>query len=189
VQTVEGFTGVRIDHVMLINFDGFRAVTDALGGVDMYVDQTITSIFPPHRKFVKGERHFTGAEALDYIRQREQFAQGDFTRVKHQQAFLKAIMEKASSTGTLTNPFKLNAFLNAMTKAVVVDKDFALVDFALQFRGLRSSDMTFLTNPSAGTATEGGQSVVLSDKTKASSLYDAVSKDTVAAWVAANKQS
>ncbi len=189
VQTVEGFTGVHIDHVVLINFDGFKEVTDALGGVDMYVDKTITSIHKPHRTFRKGMRHFTGAQALDYVRQRYQFANGDFTRVKHQQEFLKAVMDKAASTGTLTNPLKLNAFINAMTKAVVVDKDMSIVDMALQFRGLRSNNMTFMTSPSSGTATRGGQSVVLSDKAKASALFDAVSKDTVAAWVASNKGS
>ena len=189
VQTVEGFTGVHIDHVVLINFDGFKEVTDALGGVDMYVDQTITSIHKPHRTFTKGQHHFTGAEALDYVRQRYQYSDGDFRRVKHQQEFLKAVMDKAASTGTLTNPGKLNAFLNAMTKAVVVDKDLSIIDMALQFRSLRSSDMTFLTCPTTGTGTRGGQSVVLSDKPKASALFEAVSKDTVAAWVAANKSS
>jgi LCP family protein required for cell wall assembly len=188
VQTVEGFTGVHIDHVALINFEGFKEVTDALGGVDLYVDQTIKSIHKPYRTFTKGEQHMNGTEALDWVRQRKQFAQGDFARVKHQQEFLKAIMEKAASTGTLTNPAKLNSFLNAMTKAVVVDKDMNLVDLALQFRSLRSSDMTFLTNPSSGTGTRDGESVVLSDKTKASGLYDAVSKDTVATWLSANKQ-
>jgi LCP family protein required for cell wall assembly len=187
VQTVEGFTGVRIDHVALINFEGFKEVTDALGGVDLYVDQTITSIHKPHRVFTKGEHHMNGAEALDWVRQRKQFAQGDFARVKHQQEFLKAIMDKAASTGTLTNPAKLNAFLNAMTKAVVVDKDMDLVGMAVQFRNLRSSDMAFLTNPTAGTANRNGESVVLSNKTKAIGLYDAVKNDTVATWLAANK--
>lgn len=186
VQTVEGFTGVHIDHVMLINFGGFQQVTDALGGVDMRVDQTITSIHPPYRVFQKGDRHFTGAEALDYIRQRKQFAGGDFTRVQHQQLFLKAVMDKAASTGTLTNPAKLNSFLDALTKAVVVDQDMSLLDMSVQFRGLRSSDMTFLTSPSAGSAMEEGQSVVEPDRAKALSLYDAVGKDTIARWLAAH---
>jgi LCP family protein required for cell wall assembly len=186
VQTVEGFTGVHIDHVVLINFDGFKEVTDALGGVDMYVDQTIKSIHKPYRTFTKGNHHFTGAQALDYVRQRYQYSDGDFRRVKHQQEFLKAVMDKAASTGTLTNPAKLNAFINAMTKAIVVDKQLSIVDMAVQFRSLRSNDMTFLTCPTTGTATRDGQSVVLADKAKASALFDAVSKDTVAAWVAAN---
>jgi LCP family protein required for cell wall assembly len=183
VQTVEGLTGVRIDHVALIDFGGFKEVTDALGGVDMYVDQTITSIHKPHRVFRKGMRHFDGAQALDYVRQRYQFAQGDFTRMKHQQEFLKAIMDKAASTGTLANPAKLNAFLQAVTRSMTVDKDFSLVDMAIQFRSLRSKDMTFMVSPNAGSANVNGESVVLSDKPRALALYEAVSSDKVADWM------
>ena len=180
VETVEQFTNVYIDHVVLINFAGFKAVTDALGGVDMKVDQTITSIHPPHRVFTKGNHHFNGAQALDYVRQRYQYANGDLTRVKHQQEFLKAIMNKATSTGTLTNLGKLNSFLDALSKAVLVDKGFDLGSMAWQLHSLRSSDMTFMTSPTSGFATEpDGESAVAVDKAKASSLYAAVRNDTV----------
>jgi LCP family protein required for cell wall assembly len=189
VETVEQFTGVHIDHAVVINFGGFDQVTNALGGVDMYVDKTITSIHPPYRVFTKGNHHFNGAQALDYIRQRKQFANGDFTRVQHQQLFLKDIMNKATSTGTLTSPTKLASFMSAITKAVVVDKSFDLASMALQFRNLRASDLTFITNPSAGTGTEDGQSVVLSDKTKSAALFSAVSRDAVDAWLTANPAS
>src|SRR5262249_42359355 len=79
VQTVEKFTGVRIDHLALIDFAGFGRVVDALGGVALSIAQTITSIFPPHRTFTKGTMHLSGASALDYVRQRYQFADGDFS--------------------------------------------------------------------------------------------------------------
>jgi LCP family protein required for cell wall assembly len=185
-ETVERFTGVRIDHVVLIDFSGFTNVVDALGGVDMYVDQTITSIFAPYRTYQQGMRHFTGAEALDYVRQRYQFADGDFTREKHQQAFLKDLLDKAADTGTLSNPSKLNAFLQALTRSVTVDTDFDLVDTALAFRNLRSSDLTFLTNPSSGTGWEGDQSVVEPDTTADAALYQAVAADTMSSWLSAN---
>ncbi|MGA8118168.1 MAG: LCP family protein [Actinocatenispora sp.] len=188
VKTVEGFSGVRVDHVAIMDFDGFQKVTDALGGVHMYVDQTITSIHPPHRTFTKGWHDFNGAEALDYCRQRYQFADGDFSRARHQQQFLKQLMKKAASTGTLSNPAKMNSFLHAATDVMTVDKDFHLVDQAVQFRSLRAKDITFMSTPNQGTATIDGQSVVLSDKEKASSLFDAVDKDTVGDWVKANPQ-
>jgi LCP family protein required for cell wall assembly len=189
VETVEHFTNVYIDHVVLINFGGFKEVTDALGGVDMYVDKTITSIHKPHRTFTKGTHHFTGAQALDYVRQRYQFADGDLTRVKHQQEFLKAIMNKATSTGTLTNIGKMNSFLDALSKAVLVDNDFDLGSMAWKLHNLRSSDMTFLTSPTSGFATEpDGESAVAVDTAKAASLYAAVRADTVADWLAANKK-
>jgi LCP family protein required for cell wall assembly len=183
VQTVEEYTGVRIDHIALIDFGGFVKVTDALGGVDMNVDRTITSIHPPHRTFVKGLNHFNGTEALDYVRQRKQFPDGDFSRMRHQQEFLKALMDKAASTGTLTNPAKLNAFLTAVTQAMTVDKDFSVVSMAIQFRNLRSNDLTFMTCPNLGSDNVDGQSIVVSDRTKSLSLFDAVAKDRVAEWL------
>ncbi|HEX6498584.1 MAG TPA: LCP family protein [Micromonosporaceae bacterium] len=184
VETVEGFTGVRIDHVALIDFGGFQQVVDALGGVDLYVEQDVTSIHPPHRHFKKGMNHLDGAEALDYVRQRYQFPDGDFARMRHQQQFLKAVMDKAASTGTLSNPARLNAFLQAVTKAMTVDKDFSLVDTAIQFHNLRSSDLTFLTSPNLGGQNVDGESVVVSDKTRASALFDAVAKDKVGEYLA-----
>jgi len=184
VQTVENYTGVRIDHVVSIDFGGLKEVVDALGGIDMKVDRTITSIHKPFRTYQKGNHHFTGSEALDYVRQRKQFPDGDFARMKHQQALLKAMLDKATSAGTLTNPGKLHAFLQTLTKAVTVDKDFALTDMVLQFRSMSSDKLTFLTSPHLGSADRNGESVVLSDKANALALYDAMAKDTMAAYLA-----
>ncbi|MFG1949564.1 LCP family protein [Micromonospora sp. NPDC048830] len=187
VKTVECFTDVRIDHVMAIDFAGFKEVTDALGGVDLKVERTITSIHKPYRKFTKGVNHMNGAEALDWIRQRKQFPDGDFARMRHQQEFLRALMDKAASSGTLTNPGKLNAFLQAVTKAVTVDEGFSVVDMALQFRSLRGENLTFVTSPNLGGQMVNGESVVVSDREKALAMYQAMSADTMADWVQANQ--
>jgi LCP family protein required for cell wall assembly len=189
VETVEGYTGVRVDNVVLIDFGGFKQVTDAIGGVDMNIDQDVTSIHAPFRHFTKGMNHLNGEEALDYCRQRYQFPDGDFSRVRHQQQFLKALMDKAASSGTLANPVRLNAFVKSVTKALTVDKNFSVADMMLQFRNLRSSDLTFMVSPNLGSDDVDGESVVASDKAKASALYQAVAKDTVSDWVAANPAS
>ncbi|HEX6498677.1 MAG TPA: LCP family protein [Micromonosporaceae bacterium] len=186
VRTVEKYTGVRIDHVVLIDFAGFQQVVDALGGIDMQVDQTITSRFPPHRVFTAGTHHVTGAEALDYVRQRYQYPDGDFTRERHQQEFLKDLMDRAANQGWLTDPVKLNGFLQAVTRSVTVDSGFDLVGAGLQMRGLRASDLTFLTSPSTGTTWIGDQNVVMPDTARAASLYRAVADDSVAQWLAVN---
>ncbi|GAA2518200.1 LCP family protein [Pilimelia columellifera subsp. columellifera] len=186
VRTVECFTDIRMDHVVAIDFAGFKEVTDALGGVDMKIEQTVTSIHKPFRTFKKGKRQLSGAEALDYVRQRKQFADGDFARVRHQQQFLRALMDKAVSSGTLANPPKLNAFLKAATGALTVDKELSLVDMAVQFRNLKGDNLRFMTSPHAGSETINGESVVVSDRPKALALYQAVAKDKVAEWVAAN---
>jgi LCP family protein required for cell wall assembly len=189
VQTIEGYGDVHIDHVVLVDFGGFQQVTDALGGVDMNIEQDITSIHQPFRHFKAGQQHLDGAEALDYVRQRYQFADGDFARMRHQQQFMKALLDKATSSGTLSNPFKLNAFLTSVTKAMTVDNDFSLAGTGLQFRNMSSKDLTFMTNPNLGSGMRNGESVVVSDKAKALSLYDAVAKDKVGDWIAQNGSS
>lgn len=184
VQTVESYTGVRIDHVVLVDFGGFVEVTDALGGVEMEIDQTITSIHPPYRTFEEGRHLLSGEEALDYVRQRYQFADGDFTRMRHQQQFLRALLDKAASTGTLTDPTKLNAFLQTVTRTLTVDENFSLVGVAWEFRHLRSENLHFLTSPHNGTGQVGDQSVVFSDDEGAAELYGAIREDRMAEWAA-----
>ncbi len=186
VKTVECFTSVRIDHVAQIDFGGFKQVVDALGGVDMPIERDITSIHEPFRKFTKGTMHLNGVEALDYVRQRKQFSDGDFARMRHQQLLLKVMLDKAASGQTLSNPIKFNNFVNAMTKAMKVDQQFSLLDMALQFRGLRSEDLTFLTSPYSGTDDIGGQSVVVSDREKAIPLYNAMAADKMSEWAQAH---
>ncbi|WP_089018480.1 LCP family protein [Micromonospora coriariae] len=187
VRTVECFTDVRIDHVMAIDFAGFKQVTDALGGVDLKVERTVTSIHKPYRTFTKGTNHMDGAEALDWIRQRKQFPDGDFARMRHQQEFLRALLDKAASTGTLANPKKLHDFLQSVTAAATVDEGFSVTDMALQFRNLRGQNLTFVTSPNSGSDTINGESVVVSDREKALAMYRAMSADTMADWVKANQ--
>ena len=186
VRTVECMSGVRMNHVMAIDFGGFKDVTDALGGVDLKVERTIKSIHKPYRTFKKGTNQMSGAEALDWLRQRKQFPDGDFARMRHQQEFLKALMDKAASTGTLANPAKLNAFLKATTAAVTVDGEFSLVDMALQFRNLRSDNLHFITNPNVGSQTVNGESVVVADREKALAMYQAISAGKMKEWAAQN---
>jgi LCP family protein required for cell wall assembly len=182
VQTVEEFTKVRIDHVIVIDFAGFKEVVDALGGIQIDVPQDFTSIHPPHRKFSKGLQYMNGEVALDYSRQRYQFKDGDFSRIEHQQQVIKAVMEKAASRGLMTDAPKLNAFIRATTSALTVDRELSLFDLALELRQVRSEKLTFVTSPSKGVGKEGNQSVVYVDAEKAAQLYAAVNADQVSAW-------
>ncbi|NJC72431.1 LytR family transcriptional regulator [Planosporangium thailandense] len=187
VQTVERYTGVRVDHLVMVDFEGFKKVTDVVGGVDVTNGQEFTSIGEPyHRTFKKGTIHLNGAEALDYVRQRQQFTDGDAVRTCHQQQFVKALLDKATGTGLLGDPRALDAFLRSVTTMLTVDSGFSLADAALQFRNIRTADLTFLTSPNLGPTTVGDESVRMPDDAKAKALYDAVANDTVADWVAHN---
>lgn len=182
VRTVESFTGVRIDHVLLIDFAGFKDVIDALGGIHIDVDRSFTSIHPPFRTFEAGMQSMDGAAALDYARQRKQFSDGDFTRIRHQQALIRAVLNEAASGGLLTDPARLNAFLRAAAKVVTVDKTLSIFQMATDLRHLRGNDLAFLTSPSRGTGRVGDQSVVFPDQAKAAALYDAIKRDRADVW-------
>lgn len=179
VQTVEKFTGVRIDHVAIVDFAGFQDIIDALGGVEINVEKSFTSIHKPHRKFTKGPMEVDGAAALDYARERYAFADGDFARIRHQQELIKAVLDKAASGGLLTNPGRLNSFLRATTDAVAVDETFSVLDMGMENRHLRGGNLTFFTSPSKGTGRVGSESVVFADTAKSKALYDAVRRDAV----------
>jgi LCP family protein required for cell wall assembly len=185
VQTVEGYTGVRLDHVALVDFAGFKEIVDALGGIELDVETTFTSTHSLNadgkRHFDKGRQTMDGAAALDYARERYAFKDGDFARIRHQQQVIKAILDKASSGGMLSSPGRINDFLNATTNTVSVDKSLNLFDMAMQLRHLRSGNLHFYTSPNKGTGRIGDQSVVLPDQAKAKALFDAVRKDDTAA--------
>jgi len=185
VQTVEGYTGVRVDHVAMVDFAGFKDIVDALGGVTIDVETSFTST---HSLNADGKRHFDqgvqvmdGAAALDYARERYSFKDGDFARIRHQQQVIKAILDRASSGGTLSSPTKLNGFLKATASTVSADETLNIYGTAAQLRHLRGGDLHFSTSPSKGTGMIGDQSVVLPDRTKAKALFDAVRKDDAAA--------
>jgi LCP family protein required for cell wall assembly len=186
IATIERLTGVRIDHFAIVDFEGFRSMTDALGGVDVQVTRTV---WAPAQKVLwpAGIHHLDGTRALDFVRQRHNLPGGDLGRIKRQQAFLNALARQAVDRGTLANPLKLNAFLEAATKAVSVDESLTtsrLRSLALQFRSVRAGDLVLLTAPVAGTGTEGRQSVVYLDRAKGQPLYRALREDTVEGYLA-----
>nr|WP_245854132.1 LCP family protein [Micromonospora wenchangensis] len=185
VQTVEEFTRVHVDHVAVVDFAGFQEIIDALGGVDITVDHRFTSIHPPLRTFPAGRQTMDGATALDYSRQRKQFPDGDFARIRHQQQVIRAILDKAAGGGILTSPGKLNDFVRAASASVSVDREMSLLDLATELRGLRGGNLTFVTSPSRGTGRVGTESVVFADEQKVEAFYDAVRRDATAEIVRA----
>ena len=70
--------------------------------------------------------------------------------MRHQQEFLKALLDKAVSTGTVTNLGTFKDFVTSVASALTVDKDFSLIDLGWQFHSLRSDNLTFLTSPNLG---------------------------------------
>jgi len=110
VKTVEEFTGIPINHVMVVGFQGFPRLVNSVGGIDMYVPETVTTGAGPGIPgstqrvvtFKKGMHHFDGKNAMLYVRIRKAYAEGDFTRATRQQAFIQALQKKLMQPGNIT---------------------------------------------------------------------------------------
>lgn len=107
IETVEGFLDIEINHYMEIDFTGFQAAVDALGGVWIDVDVEIddwkaASHSPGHAAshIDPGYQLLDGEYALTYVRSRD-FADADFTRMRHQQTFFKALAEQSAKIENL----------------------------------------------------------------------------------------
>ena len=150
-RTVEQLTGIRIDHFVVVDFNGFKHMVDALGGVEVCVPKPVHDTVG-HINLKAGTYTVTGQQALDYVRVRHDIsANGDIGRMKRQQAFLASMANKAISLGTLSNPVKLYKFLDAATKSLTTDPGLAnlqaLAGLANQLRGIGLENIQFLTVP------------------------------------------
>jgi anionic cell wall polymer biosynthesis LytR-Cps2A-Psr (LCP) family protein len=162
-------------------------MTDALGGVKI----TVPSATQDSRNFFPaGTYRMNGKQALGYVRQRHGLPNGDFDRMKRQQNWIRAVIKEAMSKGTLTDPLKLNRFLQAATKAVALDDGWGINDvrgLALSLTSLKTTDIRFITAPNVGTDWEGDQSIVRLDDVKGPSLWAAIANDQVTEWLTVNK--
>ena len=98
VQTLQDLVGVPVDHVAIIDFEGFQRMTDAVGGVNVYVEEGSSG---GGYTFTKGFQQMGGAEALAFVRERKTLSEGDISRGRRQQAFIKALMLKSLSRDVL----------------------------------------------------------------------------------------
>ena len=105
VQAVKQFLGVDVNHVMVVDFTGFPRVVNAVGGVDLNVPKTITTIAGANGRtvvFKEGLHHFDGKYAMLYVRIRHAYADEDFTRAARQQAFVQALQKKIVQPSNIT---------------------------------------------------------------------------------------
>ena len=148
-RTVEKLSNVRIDHMAVIDYAGFNQLTEAIGGVDVYIPETVTDT-QQHVTWDKGWTHLQGERALQYVRMRHGLLEGDFDRIDRQQNFLRAVLRKTLAEGTVGNPFKLSKVLSAISAHLAVDSDWSTKDIrglALSMRGLDSAKVRFMTLP------------------------------------------
>jgi LCP family protein required for cell wall assembly len=178
-QTVELNTKLRLDHYAEIGFGGFASLVDAVGGVDMCLKQPIDDPLAGI-KLPAGCQELNGEQALGYVRTRAT-PRADLDRVVHQREFIGALTDKASSPGTLLNPFRLFPLIANAPGALTVDKGdhlYNLPSLAFAVGGASNGSTVTTTVPMGGSVrTANAGAAITWDQAKKTRLFDALRTD------------
>ncbi len=212
-KTVGQLTGIpTFDAGAIINFNGFKAIVEAMGGVTMTIDQNVKSehlqpngkprprlsrcadnscahpYYGPQAEYKKGTYHLQAWQALDYVRQRYGLPRGDYDRQRHQQQFIKAMAKQALSKNVVTNPAKLDKVLKAAGKALIFDGNgHSVVDWGFALKNVRSDDMTLIKLPGSSIIDNGRYRGEELDST-AKDFFAAVRQDQVRNFIFRNPE-
>jgi polyisoprenyl-teichoic acid--peptidoglycan teichoic acid transferase len=183
VRTLESLTGVRMDHVVLIDFQGFIRLTEDLHGVTV-TNKTAFSAHGFH--YPKGKITIAGDEALWFVRERKLLPGGDLDRAENQRNVIKAIVEKGLSAKVISDPATFVTFIGNVAKHLTVDNGLTESEIrraALSLR-LTGKDIELLQAPISGFGTAGdGQSIDVVDTAKMSEMSTALKKDKLADYM------
>ncbi|MEV7023967.1 LCP family protein [Kitasatospora sp. NPDC093558] len=156
-NAIEKLTGIRVDHTIVVDFNGFSSMTKAVGGVDVCLPKAIYEgdINPNlHKKgelvLPQGKQTVDGQKALDYVRLRHGIGDGsDIGRMKRQQAFMSSLATKIKKEGL--SPTNLLPLADAATKSLTVDPGLSsadkLLSFGLSLKNIDMHDLKFVTAP------------------------------------------
>lgn len=151
IRTVEQLTGIRVDHHMVIDFDGFKQMVDAIGGVEVCLKRPVDDA-EARLKLPAGRQTLRGEQALGFVRARYSLGNGsDTERMERQQHFLGSLVKKVQSNGVLLNPARLYPLLDAATSSVTTDQGLAslrgLYELVRGMRDIPTDQVKFLTVP------------------------------------------
>ncbi len=151
IRQFEQLTKIKIDHFVVLDFNGFKDMVDAIDGVKVCIPEDVDD--PVGNIHLKaGTRTVQGQEALNYVRVRHNISNnGDIGRMKRQQAFIAAMANKVMSAGTLSRPDRLFGFVNAATSSLTLDPGLKtikkIVNLASQFQDIGLKQVKFITVP------------------------------------------
>lgn len=191
VNTVENFIGTRIDHVVSVEFDTVKELTDILGGVTVE-NTTAFTAGDGQFKFPKGTLHLNGNEALVFVSERDGLGKGDAQQTRNQRAFFKGLLDKAKQEDLIKRPARLMELFNALKHHVTLNDEltFAVAsEIATAARSVRGKNMSFFASPIAGHQKQpNGRSVTLPDWDKIEALRTAMREGKLALYADSLKQ-
>ncbi|MGY0067795.1 LCP family protein [Streptomyces sp. QTS137] len=181
VRTVEKMTRVKIDHYLELDFTSFMKTVDVVGGVELCTGEPLkddrTGLDLPAGRHTLG-----GGEALQYVRARHVDGAADLSRIKRQQHFMAALVDRATSSGILLNPVKFRDVTRAVLGSVRADKGFGtdeMLDLGRAMRSFSPASSEFTTVPlgKAGHTVEGIGATVAWDPEKSEDIFQALRED------------
>ena len=104
IQTVKEYLGIDVNHVMVVNFQGFPRLVNAVGGIDIDVPKTVSTVAGSQGRvvtFEEGKNHMDGKNAMLYVRIR--YADDDIHRAERQQQFVQALQERVAQPSNIRN--------------------------------------------------------------------------------------
>ncbi|MFE2511154.1 LCP family protein [Streptomyces naganishii] len=181
VRMVEGMTHLKIDHYLEVDFTSFMRTVDVLGGVQICTAEPLKDSYTG-LDLPAGTHRLTGGQALQYVRSRHVDTASDLGRMKRQQLFLAALIERATSSRVLLNPMRFRDVTRAVLGSVRADKGFhtdELLDLGRAMRNFSPSSSEFTTVPIAqpAFAVKGLGSTVKWDEAKAEKLFGTLRAD------------
>jgi LCP family protein required for cell wall assembly len=167
--------GVRIDHVALVDFDGFRSIVDTAGGIDVplvcpftewaVIDPKVSIEFESNWELITigpGVVHMDGDMALWYSRARAR--SNDFDRGRRQQEVIRALFDAAVDTSMILEiPNLYEDFTDTITTDVSLQTILSLVSFGLELDEAEIRSYYIGDKLTFGWTTPGGASVLLPD--------------------------
>jgi LCP family protein required for cell wall assembly len=168
-KVIQKLTGLRINHFVGIDFNGFKAMVDAVHGVTVNNPAPIDDTVLGKVLLETGNVTISGDQALSYVRARHVKGDptSDYGRIKRQQEFIGALLKKVMSSDVVLDPSKLSSFITAFAGATFGDNLGVqqMMTLAQSMRGLDPSKINFMTVPTTGTANKRGNEVLIQSKT------------------------
>ncbi len=142
ITAVKSLTGIEVHHYVEMDFSGFEKIVNTIGGVPIHLN---TAINDPHAGYLPaGDLLLDGWQALVLVRSRN-LPNGDVDRIKSQQAFIKALLNKAES---MKSVWKGKQLVDIVASNCQMDYNAGqLTNLAEELRGFKVSDVQFVTAP------------------------------------------
>lgn len=185
VSAIEQLLDTRIDHIAEVDFEGFKGLVDSMNGVTVDVPLSFEG---DGYTYTAGPQKMNGDEALTFVRQRYQFSDGDYQRVRNQRAFIQGVFNTLKSRGVLNNATEFKSMVTTMAPYLTVDEGLdagSIVSIASPMLANPNFGLKMMTLPNAGTGwSSDGQSIVVVDLKANQELSDALKNETMDNYVA-----